>query len=150
MAPSAKDPSEWLTRFRHQLNEVFNYLSVLERPEGSREYDFVPLVEIFETAAAFVVEIELPGLADKDLNLSISDRQLLVSGLKREERENRRLSYLCLERSFGRFSRSVEIPPGFDLAGVKATYERGMLSVTFPRIGQQGVVIRDIPVIQGD
>jgi HSP20 family protein len=150
MAPSAKDPSGLLDQFRHQMNEIFNYLSALDRPEGSREHDFVPPVEIYETAAAFVVEIELPGLSDKDMTLSIADRLLLVSGHKREERESRRMNYLCLERSFGRFSRSVEIPPGFDEAGVKATYERGVLSVSFPRMGQQGVVIRDVPIIQGD
>ena len=150
MAPSAKDPSGWLDQFRLQMNDFFNYLSALDQEEGNREHDFVPLVEIYETASAYVVEIELPGLAGQDLNLSLAGRLLQVSGLKRTERESGRLNYLCLERSFGRFNRSFEIPSGFDLAGVTATYERGVLAVTVPRLGRQPGVSRDIPVKQGD
>jgi HSP20 family protein len=150
MAPIPKDPVSWLALFREQMNEIFNYLSDLELTDKLGDHEFIPLLDIFETADEYVVEFELPGFALKDLSLSICCNTLVLEGNKRPEQSNSRLNYICLERHFGRFCRTVEIPPTFDVNGIKARYKRGVLAVSFPRLEGKSIIIRDIPIEQGD
>lgn len=146
MAVIPKDPLDWLILFRQQINEIFSFLSTLEGGETGGEREHTPFVDIFETADSFVVEVELPGFDRRDLSLSICCNTLVIEGVKREEPKERQVSYLCLERCFGRFCRTVEIPPGVDLAEAKAAYEKGVLAVTFPRKRERSAIIRNVPI----
>jgi len=150
MAVIPKDPLDWLTLFRQQINEVFNYLSSIEVKEGYGEHEYIPLVDIFETSGSFVVEIELPGFAAADLSLSICCNMLVVEGMKREEPRSEEVNFICLERRFGRFCRAVEIPPAVDVNRVAAQYEKGVLAVVFPKLKDKSTIIRNIPIEQGD
>jgi HSP20 family protein len=145
-----KDPLDWLAFFRQQINEIFNYLSTLEGNENLGEHEYIPLLDIYETSDKFVVEIELPGFDRSDLALSICCNTLVVEGIKREEPGKRDVNYICLERHFGRFCRTVEILPTADVMGVTAKYEKGVLSVAFPRLKDKSLIIKDIPIEQGD
>jgi HSP20 family protein len=146
MAVIPKDPLDWLVLFRQQINEIFTFLSSIESGEGQGDNEHTPLVDIFETADSFVVEIELPGFDRRDLSLSVCCNTLVIEGVKREEPRDRRVTYICLERRFGRFCRTVEVPPGVDIEGIKASYERGVLAVTFPRVKDRSAIIRKIPI----
>ena len=146
MAVIPKDPLDWLTLFRLQINEIFAFLSTLEANENSGDAEHAPFLDIFETSDRYVVEIELPGFDRHDLSLSICCNMLVIEGLKREETRSKPVTYICLERRFGRFCRTVEIPPAFDTRGVKAQYDRGVLSVSFPRMKESSTVIRNIPI----
>jgi len=150
MSPIPKDPAGWLNLFRVQMNEIFNYLSELDLHEKVGEHEFVPHLDIYETSGRYVIEFELPGFSLKDLSLSICCNTLVLEGNKRRDKNGTRMNYICLERHFGRFCRTVEIPPTFDVGGVAAAYEKGVLAVSFPRIEGKGVIIRDIPIVQGD
>jgi len=150
MAIIPKDPLDWLTFFRQQINEVFNYLSAIELKEPVGKHEYVPLVDIFETAANFVVEIELPGFSGEDISLSICSSMLVVEGIKRDEPRNCEVNYICLERHFGRFCRAIEIPPAVDMNRVSAKYEKGVLAVIFPKLHDKRNIIRNIPIEQGD
>ena len=145
MAVIPKDPLDWLTLFRQQIDEVFNYLSSIEVKD-----EYIPLVDIFETSESFVVEIELPGFATADLSLSICCNMLVVEGVKREEPRSEEVSFICLERHFGRFCRAVEIPPAVDVNRVAAKYEKGVLAVFFPKLKDKSTIIRNIKIEQGD
>ena len=150
MAIIPKDPLDWLTLFRQQINEVFNYLSAIEHKEPYGEHEYMPLVDIFETAENFVVEIELPGFALEDISLSICCSTLVVEGIKRDEPRNCGLNYICLERHFGRFCRTIEIPPAVDMKGISAKYKKGVLAVIFPKLHDKSIIIRNIKIEQGD
>jgi len=150
MAVIPKDPLDWLTFFQQQINEVFKYLSALELKDNFGEHEYLPLVDIFETAENFIVEIELPGFAKEDISLSICCNMLVVEGVKRKEPKRRDVNFICLERNFGRFCRAVEVPPTVDLNGVKAKYAKGVLAVTFPKVYDKSAIIRNIPIEQGD
>ena len=147
MAVIPKDPLDWLTLFRQQINEIFTFLSTLDLKELPGDQECTPFLDIFETGDEYVVEVELPGFERSDLTLSICCNMLVIEGLKREEKRGKQVNYICLERRFGRFCRTVEIPPAFDIAGVKAKYDRGVLSVTFPRKKDGSTVIRNIPIL---
>lgn len=145
MAVIPKEPLEWLGLFRQQMDEIFRYLSTLEGREGFSEQESSPLVDIYETAISFVVEVELPGCEAKDITLSLCCSTLVVEGLVREE-AGPGVNYICLERASGRFCRAVEIPPTADLDGVRARYLRGLLTVVFPWTKNSKTHIREIPI----
>jgi HSP20 family protein len=141
-----KEPLEWLNLFRQQMNEIFRYLSEsVEGREGISETEVAPLVDVYETGDAFVVEVELPGCQAGDITLSLCCSTLVVEGVPREE-PGTGGNYICLERSTGRFCRAVEIPPGADLDGAKARYRRGLLTVMFPWSRKSRAHIRKIPI----
>ncbi len=148
MAKIPSDPLDWLPLFRQQINEVFSYLSTIELKEPSGE-EYIPLVDIFETAESFVVEIDLPGFVSEDISLSICCSTLVVEGVKREEPRSGGVNFICLERHFGRFCRAIEIPPAVDLDHVAARYEKGVLAVVFPKLLNKSI-IRNIPIKEGD
>ena len=147
MAVIPKDPLDWLTLFRQQINEIFTFLSTLDLKELPGDQESTPFLDIFETSDEYVLEVELPGFERSDLTLSICCNMLVIEGLKREEKRGKQVNYIRLERRFGRFCRTVEIPPAFDIAGVKAKYDRGVLAVTFPRKKDGSTVIRNIPIL---
>ncbi|HBG05854.1 MAG: molecular chaperone [Geobacteraceae bacterium GWC2_58_44] len=145
MAVIPKEPLEWLNLFRQQMDEIFRYLSTLEGREEFSEKESLPLVDIYQTADSFVVEVELPGCRADDVTLSICCSTLVVEAVTRDE-AGPGVNYICLERSAGRFCRAVEIPPAADLDGVRARYRRGLLTVVFPWSKDSKTHIREIPI----
>jgi HSP20 family protein len=150
MTVTPKLPHDWLALFRQQINEIFHHLSFLEAGGNAADREYIPAVDIYETAERLVVEVELPGFSPEDISLSICCTVLVVEGTKKQDYQCRAGAVLCMERNFGRFRRAVEIPQGFDTNGVSAHYARGILSVAFPRLGGDGDLIREIPIAQGD
>ncbi len=144
MAVIPKESVDWFPFFRQQINEILSYLSALEGNEQLQE--FSPPVDTFETAEAFVVEIEVPGLDKADFSLNICCNTLIVEGSRRDEGRAGEISYIRLERHFGRFFRAVEIPPDVDMDGVTARYETGVLIIVFPRAKGKRTFIREIPI----
>lgn len=145
MAVIPKEPLEWLSLFRQQMEEIFRFLSSLEGKDGFTEKENSPLVDIYETAGAFVVEVELPGCRIEDLSLSICCSTLVVEGIKRQDARPG-VNYICLERRFGRFCRAVEIPPSIDLEAVRARFKKGLLTVHLPWLTNRRRHIREIPI----
>lgn len=150
MSDTPKLPHDWLALFRQQINEIFHHLSFLEAGGNAADREYIPAVDIFETAERLVVEVELPGFSPEDISLSICCNVLVVEGTKKQDYQCRAGTVLCLERNFGRFRRTVEIPQGFDTNGVTASYARGVLSVALPRQDAGGAAMRKIPIDQGD
>ncbi len=146
MAAVPKDLPELLSVFQRQMDELFERLFALEKKGVYGEQEMVPPVDCFETADEFVVEIELPGFRREDICLGICRNILVVEGLRREEEKGKTVSYICLERTFGRFCRTIEIPATVDVSGVKARYLKGILSVSFPRVAETRSIIKDIPI----
>jgi HSP20 family protein len=140
-----KEPLEWLDLFRQQMDEIFRYLSTLEGREGFSEKEISPLVDIYETADSLVVEVELPGCRQEDITLSTCCSTLVVEAATARE-ETAGVSFICLERSCGRFCRAIEIPPGADLDRAQARFRRGLLTVVFPWSKECRTHIREIPI----
>ena len=79
------------------------------------------------------VSVELPGLEDKDVNVSLSRDGLTISGEKRQEKEEKRRNYYRAERSYGSFKRSIPLPCEVDAGKVDAVFRKGVLTVTLPK-----------------
>lgn len=140
-----RDPFDWLLFFRQQITVLSKFLSAVEQQGKAGECDCTPQVDVFETADKFIVEVDLPGIDRKDIAVSICCNTLVIEANKQMERGAAGVSYICLERCFGRFCKTVEIPPAVDADAAVATYDRGVLAISFPR-PQNRNIIREIPI----
>jgi HSP20 family protein len=89
-------------------------------------------IDMAETKDAIEISAELPGLQDKDVKVSLSDRTLTISGEKQSEREEKDKSYHYVERTFGSFSRSIELPSDVQADKITAVMSNGVLKITAP------------------
>jgi HSP20 family protein len=90
----------------------------------------LPRMDVAETDKAIEIEAELPGLETKDVQINLADNVLTIRGEKKSEREEKEKDYHLLERSYGSFSRSVELPQGVKPEDVSAEIAKGVLKVT--------------------
>lgn len=126
------DSTAWVSVFRRHMDEMMQVIYHL-KAQGGNLHEFSPLMDVYETADDFVVELDLPGFNDSDFAVAVSDMTLRIDGVKRHEKPQAQ-SYICLERHYGRFSRTLEIPEGFDPAGIQCSFERGVLSISVPKV----------------
>ena len=89
-----------------------------------------PSMDVKDTDTAIEVSVELPGLSEKDVDVSVTERVLTVSGEKKSETERKDENYHVMERSYGKFSRSVTLPFAPDAKKVEAKFANGVLTVT--------------------
>lgn len=92
-----------------------------------------PSVDIYEEEDAVVVKAELPGIGKEDVEVDISDDLLTISGEKKAEEKIERKDYHRIERSFGKFSRSVRLPGDILTEQAKASFKEGVLEVRIPK-----------------
>ena len=90
----------------------------------------LPRMDVSETDKAIEIEAELPGLETKDVQINLADNVLTIRGEKKSEREEKNKDYHLVERSFGSFARSVELPQGVKPEDVSAEIAKGVLKVT--------------------
>ena len=82
---------------------------------------------------AYEVTAELPGIDDKNIEVTLSDDVLTIKGEKREEKEEKERNYQLSERLYGAFERSFEMPEGVDTEKVEARFDKGVLKITLPK-----------------
>ncbi|MBB6193705.1 MULTISPECIES: Hsp20/alpha crystallin family protein [Sphingomonadaceae] len=103
-----------------------------------------PHVELGETDTEIRVTAELPGLDEKDVDITVEDGVLTLRGEKRAQVEDKERGYS--ERSYGRFERRIGLPQGIDRDKAAATFKNGVLTVTLPRSEAANENVRRIPV----
>jgi HSP20 family protein len=108
--------------------------------------EFSPRVDISETEDAYRVMVELPGLEEKDFDVSLEGDILAVKGEKRVEREANREGYTHVETSSGAFHRAFRLPVEVDPDRVEATFRNGVLTVTLPKPEGASEGARTIPI----
>jgi HSP20 family protein len=131
-------PVSAVALLRHEVNELFQRMSVLDRSEPLPSGEWCPSVDVFEAHEKLVIVVEVPGLAPDSLHVVFRGGALVVSG----ERHARKAgggerSYLCLERPHGRFERRIPLDSALDVAHARATLAGGLLTVTVPRLHER-------------
>lgn len=96
---------------------------------------FKPRVDIRESKKDYVIEVDVPGVDDKDVTLEILDDKLFVQGEKshRKEDKNDKEGYHLVERSYGSFRRVLNLPGDADRDNVDARFKNGVLEITIPK-----------------
>ncbi len=124
------DPFKELQALQERIDKLFE--------ESMRGRDiapaaWTPAVDIYETDDAIILEAELPGMNEKDIEVKIEDNVLTIRGERKFEEERNEENYYRMERFYGTFQRSFTLPPNVDTEKVKAEYKKGILKVTLPK-----------------
>ena len=108
---------------------------IIERAFGrDRQAPWMPAMDVYETDENVVVTVELPGIKAEDVEVSVEDATLTVSGTREFSSEVTEESYHRIERRYGSFSRAVSLPPQVDTGKVEARFEDGVLTVEVPKV----------------
>ena len=95
-----------------------------------------PAVDIAEDDKSFKLTAELPGMSEKDVQVSLSGNTLTIKGEKRHESKEAKQDYYLTERSYGEFRRSFMLPEGVDGNKIDAAFANGVLTVKIPKTAQ--------------
>ena len=133
----ARPPTSALALLQHEVNQLFQRLTLLDRSEHLPGGEWCPPVDIYETRGCLIVVMEVPGLSPESLKVAFRDHSLVVAGRRRTPRPGAGVSFQCLERPEGRFQRVLPLDMPIDVAGARARLERGLLSVTLPRLRER-------------
>jgi HSP20 family protein len=95
--------------------------------------DLVPSTDVVENDKEIQITAELPGLEEKDVQINLVDNVLTIKGEKKAEKEEKDKNYRLVERSYGSFSRSIELPASVDAGAIKASISKGVLTVVIPK-----------------
>lgn len=104
---------------------------------GSRilaeESDYAPAFDVKETNEGFLFRADVPGIQEKDLQITVNGNRLSVSGTREREEKQQTDTYYAYERTFGSFTRSFVLPAGADVANAKAELKDGVLNLLVPK-----------------
>jgi len=120
-------------------------------PRFPTQFDFtVPAVDVAEDTAAYKITAELPGMAEKDIEVKLSGDVLTIKGEKRQEKEEKDKNYHMSERSYGVFERSFTVPKGVDREKIEADFSKGVLTLSLPKRPDAQPETKKIDVKVGD
>jgi len=140
--------------FRSEMDRLFDRMSTgWGLPSFGRLFDVernfpvsVPAVDISEDEKAYTIAAELPGLDEKDIEVTATGDMLVLKGEKKQEKEEKRKDYYLSERSYGAFQRSFTLPDGVDQSKIAASFAKGVLTVTLPKTAEAREQRRKIEV----
>jgi HSP20 family protein len=151
-APKVWNPFEKLRRDVDRLFQAFDG-GVFNRPMfdvapfwRNETWDVAPAVNIAENDKAYEITAELPGMDEKNVDVSIANGGLTIKGEKREEKEEKNKGYHLQERSFGTFERYFRVPEGVDSDKIEATFKKGVLTVVLPKTAEAQRAAKKIAV----
>ncbi|MBN1220236.1 MAG: Hsp20/alpha crystallin family protein [Anaerolineae bacterium] len=118
----------------HLFDDFFRGFNLV--PFGETWGDFSPPVDVTESDREYKVSAELPGMDENDIEVTVANNILTISGEKKEEKEDKGQDYYRLERSYGSFRRSIPLPPDTDSNKIDANFKKGVLSITLPKTAE--------------
>lgn len=141
-------PQAWLDRgglpdplrmMATMMSHPFGSLTRLDRWFGDfSPAAFEPRIDVVDRGDAIQITAELPGVERKDVQVTLEDDYLLLSGEKRLERKEEEQGAYRVERAFGAFQRVVPLPEGVDTRRAEATFDNGTLTIRLPKDGKEG------------
>jgi HSP20 family protein len=132
------EPAREMSSLQNEMNRLFATFfdtPAGTQPAGTRRW--VPAMDLVETDEHFVLRADLPGLSEADVELSLEDDVLTVSGERKVEHEERGEGFYRVERAAGAFSRSLTLPDGVDGDAIAARFDKGVLEVRIPKPEQR-------------
>ncbi|KTD42303.1 Hsp20/alpha crystallin family protein [Legionella parisiensis] len=138
---------------QHEIDRLFRdfneFLPTSKFNLGQFErLDISPSMDVVEDKEHFCVQLEMPGMDEKDVKVSITDNVLTISGEKSSSKKNEGKKFIAREISYGKYERSISLPATVDLAKAKATFKKGMLWVDLPKKTESKAGVRSIKVEQ--
>jgi HSP20 family protein len=161
-APAPAVPDAWRS-LRTEMDRLFDrFASGFGMPSLSRLFDgppalrfessFImpaPAMDVTEDKDAYKLTAELPGMSEKDIEVSVTDSMLTLKGEKKQETEHKAKNYHVSERSYGSFDRSFSLPDGIDANKIAANFAKGVLTITLPKRPEAKVEPKKVEVKPG-
>jgi len=124
-----------MEEMERRFDEMFGrgFLPSVWRRLPLEERGWTPALDVFEKDDKFVVKAELPGMKEKDIDVSVVGDTLTIKGEKKSETELKEEDYYCCEHSYGKFYRSIALPSTVNTAKIEANFENGILEVSLPK-----------------
>jgi HSP20 family protein len=125
-----------VTGLQKDISKLFEQLAQFDSTDaGIGLGEWFPRVDVFETKKSVVVKVEAPGFDEDDVEVVFRGSKMILSGEKKQSKMDESIrGYLCLERSFGKFSRSLYIDQAVDLTRATARLADGVLTVEIPTL----------------
>jgi HSP20 family protein len=126
------DPFRDLVTLRDKMNRLFED-AVRGEEKDLITSSWAPAVDIYETEDELVLAAEVPGVEEKDVEISVEDNTLSIRGERKFQKETKEENYHRIERSYGSFYRSFTLPSYVDQERIHAEHESGVLKVHMPK-----------------
>jgi len=128
------DPFRELEEMSDRLNRmVARPVTKASGKEALTVADWMPTVDISETAGEYVIQAELPEVKKDDVKVTLEEGVLTIQGQRRQEKDEKTTKYHRIERSYGTFVRSFSLPDQVNESGVKAEFKDGVLNLHIPK-----------------
>ncbi len=127
MAITRWDPFREVASLQNRMNSLFGDMNDGESPLTTAS--FVPAVDVYEDEKKVVLKLEVPGIEEKDLDVSVENNTLTVKGERKFEKEEKEENFHRIERRYGSFFRSFTLPSTVDTEHVGASYNAGVLKL---------------------
>ena len=141
-SPAPRASADPWQGFRSEMDRLFDRFSGFGLPSMRHMFDLapsgvsdfnVPAVDVTEDDKAYKIAAELPGLEEKDIDVSVTGDVLTLKGEKHQEKEEKNKNWYVSERAFGSFQRAFTLPDGIDRDKIAADFAKGVLTVTLPK-----------------
>jgi HSP20 family protein len=131
---NGKPFTDVINDLQNQIENVFDGFSTGRGLAwAAPDSNFMPAIDVSETGDAIELLAELPGVDPKDVEINLTGQTLTIRGEKKSEKENKGKRWYMMERSYGAFMRSFNLPFMADPAKVEASYDKGQLKVHVPK-----------------
>ena len=134
------NPSRDFFNLEREFNRMFNTFNdrfgLARKNDKDEEYEnavWMPLTDVAEDKDNYYLKADLPGIKKEDVKISFSDGSLSISGERAQEKESKDKKYHRIERSYGRYYRSFNLPEQIKEDKIKAEFKDGQLNVTIPK-----------------
>lgn len=127
---------------QREMNRLFDELG--EGWESFSDTRLTPRMDVVDTEAGLEISVELPGLKEEDVKVTVEGDVLTITGEKKSESERKESDYRILERSYGEFARSFVLPRSIDGSALKASMSHGVLKIVAPK--RPGIEKKTVPV----
>ena len=134
-------PFRDMMRLRSDMNRIFDEMVNERDVEGGV---WLPLLDLSETEDNITVKVDVPGVEKDDITLSINNNVLIIKGEKKLEKESGGENFHRIERIYGNFYRSIELPVLVQSDKVSASFKNGVLEITLPKTAE--VKPKEIPI----
>jgi len=119
--------------FRDAMERLFDERFFRPMWIGNGERQAAPALDLYTTAEAVIAKVALPGVKPEDVDLTIGDDLVTISGAFKEEKETSDAGYVHKELSQGKFTRSFSLPTAIKADAAKAEFRNGLLTLTLPK-----------------
>lgn len=124
-------PFNRLATLRNEMDRFFD----LSAPSPLGVFEgWTPALDVLQDQGNVMVKVELPGMKKEEINITLHEGLLTITGERKSEEESNENATYRRERFYGKFHRTIELPAKVDAKGIKAAYKEGVLTVTLPKV----------------